>query len=376
MKTRLSQIWNNIQYALFPFLEEEQGPLSFQHKRLISILEFIRIESSLVDFHGCVGRPKKQRAALARSFIAKIVFKLSFTSQLRDYLLSDKQLRRICGWDSVREIPSESTFSRAFEEFAEGRLPEHVHKKLIKESYEGVYAGHVTKDSVPVEAREKAKKKQRDERPKKNGRPKKGEVREAKEIRRIEKQASGKMTLEEMINDLPKQCDTGVKRSPKGFTMTWKGYKLHSAVDDQCIPLAVIFSSASMHDSQAAIPLGSKASLVASNFYDLMDAAYDIKEIHDHSRLLGHVPIIAKHKTRSNTQEVDIENQARKILGWRPAEAVRYKKRAPAERFNAILKENYGGTTVRYRGYMRVTCHVMFSVLTLTADLLLKIGIT
>ena len=135
MKNRLSQIWNNIQYKLFPFLEKERGSLSYQHKKLISILELIRIESYLPDLLGCIGRPRKQRAALARSFIAKITLKLSFTAQLRDYLLSDKQLRRICGWDRLQEIPSESTFSRAFEEFSESNLPEVVHRELIKELY-------------------------------------------------------------------------------------------------------------------------------------------------------------------------------------------------------------------------------------------------
>jgi len=329
----------------------------------------------LPDLLGCIGRPRKQRAALARSFIAKITLKLSFTAQLRDYLLSDKQLRRICGWDRLQEIPSESTFSRAFEEFSESNLPEVVHRELIKELYEGSYIGHLTRDSVPVEAREKATKKPKKpkEEFKKNGRPKKGEIRKPKELTRIKKQF-GKMTLEEMIGDLPKQCDIGMKKSPKGFTLTWKGYKLHTAIDDHCIPIAAILSSASMHDSQAAIPLGIKADCVAKNFYDLMDAAYDIEEIHLHSKSLGHVPIIDEHRTRTNSKEVDEEEKARSVLRWLPAEKVRYKKRAPAERFNAILKENYMGTSVRYREYVKVTCHVMFSVLVLAADLLLKIG--
>jgi hypothetical protein len=376
MRNILSQIWNNIQYKLFPFLEEGQGPLSPQHKKLISILELVKIESYLPCPLGCVGRPRKKRTALARSFIAKIVLKLSFTTQLRDYLLSDKQLRRICGWDNLREIPSESTFSRAFEEFSESNLPEIVHQELIKELYEGSYIGHLTRDSVPIEARERAAKKPKKikEEPTKNGRPKKGEIRKPKECTRIKKQFSGKMSLKEMIGDLPKRCDIGMKKSPKGFTLTWKGYKLHTAVDDHCIPIAAILSSASMHDSQAAIPLGIKADRVAKNFYDLMDAAYDVEEIHQHSKSLGHVPIIDQHRTRTNSKEVDTEEKARSILGWIPAESIRYKKRAPAERFNAILKENYMGTSVRYRKYVKVTCHVMFSVLVLAADLLLKIG--
>jgi hypothetical protein len=376
MRGKLSQIWNNIQYKLFPLLEEEHGPLSFKHKKLIAILELIRIESYLPDLRGCVGRPRKERAALARSFVAKITMKLLFTAQLRDHLLSDKQLRRVCGWDSVEQIPSESTFSRAFEEFSESNLPEVVHRELIKTAYEGSYIGHLTRDSVPVEAREKAAKKPKKpkKKPRKSGRLKKGEIREPKELSRVEKQFSGTMTLEEMVGDLPKQCDIGTKKSPKGFALTWKGYKLHAAIDDHCIPVAAILSSASMHDSQAAIPLGIKADSVAKNFYDLMDAAYDTEEIHQHSKSLGHVPIIGRRGVRTKPKEVEEEEKARVALRWEPAETIRYKKRAPAERFNALLKENYMGTSVRYREYSKVACHVMLSVLVLAADLLLRIG--
>lgn len=375
MRTNLSQIWHNIQYKLFPFLEEEHGSVSSQHKKLISILELIRIESYLPDLRGCVGRPRKQRAALARSFVAKITLKLPFTAQLRDYLLSDKQLRRICGWENL-QIPSESTFSRAFEEFAESNLPEVVHRELIQAIYKESYVGHLTRDSVPIEAREKVAKKPKKPKKKlrKSGRLKKGEMREPKELTRVEKQFSGTMTLEEMIRDLPKQCDIGTKKSPKGFALTWKGYKLHTAIDDHCIPVATILSSASMHDSQAAIPLGIKADRVVKNFYDLMDAAYDTKEIHLYSKSLGRVPIIGQRGVRTKSEAVQAEKKARAVLRWEPAESIRYKKRAPAERFNALLKENYMGTSIRYRKYSKVACHVMLSVLVLAADLLLRIG--
>ena len=151
-----------------------------------------------------------------------------------------------------------------------------------------------------------------------------------------------------MIKDLPKQCDIGTKKSPKGFALTWKGYKLHAAIDDHCIPVAAILSSASMHDSQAAIPLGTKADCITKNFYDLMDAAYDVEEIHLHSKSLGHVPIIGRRGVRVKPEEVDAEEKARTVLRWASAVDIRYKKRAPAERFNALLKENYMGASVCY----------------------------
>jgi Transposase DDE domain/Transposase domain (DUF772) len=377
LRTTLSQIWGNIQYTLFPMQEKDIGPISEKHKKLISILELVKIEHLISHFYvsGGVGRPCKDRSALARAFIAKIIFKFDFTNQLRDHLLSDKQLRRICGWESSRQIPSESKFSRVFEEFAKIKLPEHVHASLIKDLYQEEVIGHVTRDSTPIRAREKPEKKQKiiKTQGKSKGRPKKGQEKERK-LTRIEQQFSGKMTLEEMENDLPKQCDYGKKKSPDGYPLVWKGYKLHVAVDDHCIPLAAIVSSASLQDNQAAIPLGIKANNVAKNFYDLMDSIYDVKGVIEHSRSLGHVPIVDK-KPANHEQKItkQAEEKRRKLINWLPVEERRYKERRKSERFNALFKEYYGGRLVRYRGHLKATCHLMFGVLTLAASLLLSL---
>jgi len=45
--TVLSSIWERIQRSLFPFLEDELGPLTEKQQELISILEIIRIEDSI-----------------------------------------------------------------------------------------------------------------------------------------------------------------------------------------------------------------------------------------------------------------------------------------------------------------------------------------
>jgi hypothetical protein len=94
-----------------------------------------------------------------------------------------------------------------------------------------------------------------------------------------------------------------------------------------------------MHDSQAAIPLGIKADSVAKNFYDLMDAAYDTEEILLHSKFLGQVPIIGRRGERVKPEEVKAEGKARAVLRWALAEDIRYKKRAPAERFKHFSKK-------------------------------------
>src|SRR5262245_27617062 len=123
----LSQYWTKIQGSLFPQLEEELDPLTEKQQQLVAILELIRVEQFIPDSFGCDGRPPKTRSAIARSFIAKMVYNSATTSGLWERLQSDKNLRRICGWENKRRIPSESTFSRAFAEFAETKLPEQVH---------------------------------------------------------------------------------------------------------------------------------------------------------------------------------------------------------------------------------------------------------
>ena len=66
--------------------------------------------------------------------------------------------------------------------------------------------------------------------------------------------------------ELPTACDWGCKRNSKGKVEKWKGYKLHLVVGDGDIPLCAFLSSASMHDSQAMIPMMQRAS--ASFDYD------------------------------------------------------------------------------------------------------------
>jgi len=63
-------------------------------------------------------------------------------------------------------------------------------------------------------------------------------------------------------------------------------------VIDGDIPVSSILTSASLHDSQVAIPLAQMSAERIVNLYDLADAAYDAKEIREMSARLGHVPII------------------------------------------------------------------------------------
>ncbi len=346
------------------------GKLSSNHKRLLTILELVRIEESIPSRKFVDGRPRKDRSAIARAFIAKIVFKIAHTKQLVEYLKIDKQLREICGWTACSNIPSESKFSRSFHEFANSSLPEKVHQTLIKEIYKDQIVCHVVKDSTPLEVREKFIKKEPSK--KRNLKELRRKAKKAGELNRRQKQLK-ENNLDNMIIDLPRSCDKGMKKSAQGFTTIWKGYKMHVAVDDNCIPLAVIITSASLNDCEVAIPLALKSNQVAANFYDLMDAAYDHPEIKEHSISLGHIPLIDRcPHSKAQKIEKKAEEERRKLIKFKTADEKRYSERFSKERFNAIYKDNNGGRTIFYKGHAKVSCHVMFGVLTLAASIIIS----
>ena len=141
----LTNSWDHIQCFLFPMLREEVGPLTAQHERLVVVLEVARIETCIQLCPGLPGRPAEDRHALARAFIAKAVLDLPTTSGLIERLAVDKTLRRLCGWERASEVPSESTFSRTFAEFADSGLPSRVHEALIKRTYKDQIVGHIAR---------------------------------------------------------------------------------------------------------------------------------------------------------------------------------------------------------------------------------------
>lgn len=53
--------------------------------------------------------------------------------------------------------------------------------------------------------------------------------------------------------------------------------------------------------------------------------------------------------------------------------AQRYKERSQAERTNARLKDEFGGKQVGVRGHAKVMSHLMFGLLVLTADQLMRL---
>lgn len=358
----VSWLMGTLQRNLIPCLEECcERPLTEKEQQLVSILELVRIEKFAGRPPRRFGRKPWERPALARAFVAKAVYNHPHTRATIEALRGSPVLRRLCGFVRRADIPSESTFSRAFAEFAETGLGERVHEALVGQWVKPGLVGHISRDATAIEGREKPVAKVRPSKPapRKKGRPRRGAARAPKPETRLERQV--RQSAAEALAELPVHCDVGTKKNSKGYKETWRGYKLHADVNDCCLPLSVALTAASVHDSQAAIPLMKLSSERVDYLYDLMDAAYDAQPIYQVSRSLGHVPIIDKN------------GRGQEVIPLAPHEAARYKERTVAERFNSRLKEEFGGGNIMVRGGKKVALHLMFGVMALFADQLLKL---
>jgi hypothetical protein len=373
-----------LQEELFPALETTTGQLSPQMKLLVAIVAVIPLERMLWARRAATGRPPKDRAALSVAFVAKAVLNLPGTRDLMHRLRVDETLRQLCGWPSAHALPQESKFSRAFAEFARTELPQQLHAEVIAATQQQRIIGHIARDSTAIPARERfpeaaqqkaAEKKAQKarQRASKPGRKKgsRGGFQRAKASERgtrIERQRHQK--LDGMLKELPRECDIGVKTNSQGHQQYWRGYKLHLDVADGQLPVSAVLTSASVHDSQVAIPLMTMTSQRVTHLYELMDSAYDADGIHEHSRYLKHVPIIAPHPRRGTKKS----SQLPKIFPDKPAPQLtwaqqeRYKTRTMSERVNARLKDQFGARQIRVRGAVKVMAHLMFGVLALTVD--------
>lgn len=391
LRQQITQFAHVLQTGLFPILQDELGELTPSAKRLVATLEMIPLARFVPSSRGWIGRPSKDRLAIASAFVAKAVYGFALTRQLLDALARDPQLRRICGWTEAWQVPHESTFSRAFEEFARMELPQFVHETLIRETQKDRLIGHIARDSTAIEARERFPETSGQRRARKTpagggsvaagrrGAPR-GSQRRYKGGKRLyipqgdtRLKRQRNMKVPEMLADLPRDCDLGGKRDSHGNDHYWRGYKLHLDVADGQIPISAVLTSASVHDSQVAIPLATISTQRVTYLYEVMDAAYEAYHIEEQSRQLGHIPIIdpkAPGGAKSKAKHIPMSKPKRELS---PAQAQRYKERTMVERVNARLKDEFGARHIRVRGAKKVMAHLMFGVLALTVDQLLKL---
>lgn len=369
------------QGSLFPRIEEELGELGARARLLVQVLSLAPLAPWLERSQG-PGRPCEDRRALAAAFLAKAVFNCVTTRQLLEQLRANPQLRRLCGWNAAADVPHESTFSRAFAEFAQSELPQLLHRALIEATQKDRLIGHISRDSTAIEARErfpespaspgpktKTKTKKKKKSPK---RPKRAKATERGT--QIERQRH--MPIDQMLAGLSTACAIGVKTSSKGHQNYWRGYKLHLDVADGQVPISAVLTGANVHDATVAIPLMTLSAQRVTWLYDVMDSAYDADAILHHSASLNHVPIVQPHPRRNGKSKSILPKvfPSKVAPEMTPAQQQRYKERTTIERVNARLKDEFGARHVRVRGAAKVFAHLAFGLVALTVDQLLKLA--
>jgi hypothetical protein len=346
---------------LFPLLEEcLDEPCTRKLRQLIGILEVLRIEEAVGLPPGGRGRPPHDRKALARAFVAKAVYNLPTTELLVELLRGQPNLRQVCGFPRRRDVPSSATFSRAFAEFAARGLADRVHVTLIAQHLRGEQFESIARDSTEIVAREKPQPAPPPEPkvPRPLGRRRQGAP-PPEPRTRLERQ--GQQTPEQALAELAQVCTRGCKRDSKGHPHYWIGYKAHLDVTDTMLPITLVTTSAHVHDSQVAIPLAQLSAQRVAAQYELMDAGYDAQLIWQAVQDLGHEPVI----------ELQPRSHYRPALT--AADKCRLQARSAVERVYARLKDEFGARHVRVRGHAKVHAHLMFGLLALFADQLLKL---
>jgi len=357
----IASMWGRVQARLFPMLEAcLDEPATSKLRQLIGILEVVRIEEFVGLPLGGRGRPQCDRKALARAFVAKAVYNLPTTELLVELLRGQPNLRQVCGFPRRQDVPSAATFSRAFAEFATCGLADRVHETLLAQHLSGVQFENIARDSTEIVAREKPQPATPPEPkiPRPRGRRPQGAP-PPEPRKRLERQVQ--QTPAQALAELPRGCTRGCKRDSHGHAHYWIGYKAHLDVTDTMLPISLVTTSAHVHDSQVAIPLARLSAQRVTAQYELMDAGYDAQLVWQAVQDLGHAPII----------ELQPRHHYRPALT--AADKDRLHARSAVERVNARLKDEFGARHVRVRGHAKVHAHLMFGLLALFADQLLKL---
>lgn len=347
---KISRYWKTIQASIFPGFENEVGVQTTKHGEIMVALDTLELETFIFQpnsFH-FRGRPAHSRVCFARAFVAKAILNLASTRALIDRLRCDRVLYRICDFDPRKKLPCEATFSNAFSELASCGILDRIHAHILKTMLATDLVLHISRDATDVQVREKVPKVRKELKGKRKTKKLKGKH------RRVYKQLT--MSLEEMIADLPTKVGASTKRGH-----SWKGYKLHLDVTDRGIPVSALITSAQVHDSQVAIPLEEMTSRRVVSLYSLMDSAYDAQEIRSFVKAKGKVPLIDPPPNRKG-----------EIILLDPASRKRYDERTTVERAFSRLKDGLGVRQITVKGTMKVMAHIMFGILALTAEQLVR----
>jgi len=134
----ITEVLGSLQLLLpfdFDLQDVFESYLTREHKGFLSLLRVVEpFVKSFAEDNQHIGRPSYSVLPFLCAALAKRYFKIGATSDLRLRLLSDANLRQICGFEN---IPSEASFCRYMSYLAHKTSLEESLGKMVKDYYEG-----------------------------------------------------------------------------------------------------------------------------------------------------------------------------------------------------------------------------------------------
>ena len=102
----LFNIWYSIQHTLFPWLENELGPLTEKQQEFIRVVELAEVQKHMSPYRWQgLGRKRDDRLAILKAFVAKAVYNFPTTKVLIAYLHDSNNLVALSIGDLIKSPP-------------------------------------------------------------------------------------------------------------------------------------------------------------------------------------------------------------------------------------------------------------------------------
>lgn len=130
--------WLTIQPSLFNFIEDEVGELDENQSLFVRLAESVEL-GRIAAKYGWRGNGRKpsSRLAMFKLLLVKHVWNFPTTKDALAEVRHAPSMRRLCGWESQSDIPSDSTMSRAFGDFAADGTASSLFADFVKKVTKG-----------------------------------------------------------------------------------------------------------------------------------------------------------------------------------------------------------------------------------------------
>ena len=209
--------WLTIQPSLFNFIEDEVGELDEEQRLFVRVAESLELRQIAARYGWCGnGRKPSSRLAIFKLLLMKHVWNWPETKDALGEVRRSPALRRLCGWEAQSEIPSDSTVSRAFADFALDKMADGLLAKFAGKIFKDRIVIHRSIDSTEIDARERSATKDEKADAAKDAAIRAQVAANAKDFNALAAQKN--RGLDTNLSLLPTLCDWGCKRNSKGKT--------------------------------------------------------------------------------------------------------------------------------------------------------------